>query len=195
MQKKNDFFDYRVRWNSSKFNEGNKSVDFDLALYVYAPSYRRWEKKFYQLEKNRRNPISAKALRMIPHWDLTYYEHDWYDLVKHDNVDLMETVRDNILGPGMKYFGHFSELPKALAYLKAEAPEQLETTLDLLFMHNHFEEAYRVFQKHLPWYLAQEKSLAEKPHTIYAYNRSKPLTRRKNLLNQWAAKHACPPLL
>ncbi len=131
IRKKQAFFDYITRWNSSKFNEGRVSVDFDLGLYVYAPSFRPWEKKFYQLEKNRRNPISAKALSMIPGWDYTYYEHNWYDVVKNDNIILMEKVRENLLGPGQQYFDQFSELPKALAFLKTEAPTQLEIIIDL----------------------------------------------------------------
>ena len=151
-KKKGDFFDYHLSWNGRKYNEGNRSVKFDIFINSYSPKYRKWEKEFYELEKNWGNAIDGTRVDYIDGWSKEYYDLGWYDLVKYDNIKLMERVVENTKGAGFNFFQHYTSIETAIEKLKEYPIANFEKIVDFYIIQDKWKEAYDFFESNKQWH-------------------------------------------
>jgi hypothetical protein len=185
-KRKTNFFEHHISWRGRKYNEGNRSVQFDIFINVSSPKYRKWETEFYNLEQNFGTGIDGTRVDYIEGWEKDYYEHGWYDLVKFDNVDLMEKINENIKNAGFNFYNHYQSLDLAITELKKFPIKNLEFIIDFYLIQDKWQDAYDFFESNKHWHEQQEKSEGSNPKSQYSMNRRKPFELRKEKLKNWA---------
>ena len=184
-KKKGEFFDFHLSWYGRKYNEGNRSVEFDIFINSYSPKYRKWETGYYGLEKNWGNSIDGTRVYYIDGWDQEYYDLGWYDLVKYNNIKLMEKVVENTKGAGFDFFQNYTSLDSAIAKLKEHPIANLEKIVDFYILQDKWKEAYEFFESNKQWHEEEEKSGGSDPNSQYSMNRRIPFELRKEKLKNW----------
>lgn len=184
-KKKGEFFDFHLSWYGRKYNEGNRSVEFDIFINSFSPKYRKWETEYYQLDKNWGNAIDGTRVDYIDGWDKEYYTLGWYDLVKFDNIKLMEKVVENTKGAGFNFFQNYTSLDSAIAKLKQYPIANLEKIVDFYILQDRWKEAYDFFESNKQWHEEEEKLAGNDPNSQYSMNRKIPFEKRKVKLKNW----------
>lgn len=184
-KKEGEFFDFHLSWNGRKYNEGNRSVEFDIFINSFSPKYRKWETEYYQLDKNWGNTIDGTRVDYIDGWDKEFYTLGWYDLVKYDNIKLMEKIVENTKGAGFKFFQNYTSLDSAIEKLKESPIKNLEKIVDFYILQNKWKEAYDFFENNKQWYEEEEKLEGHDPKSQLSMNRRQPFELRKEKLKDW----------
>ncbi|PWJ30596.1 hypothetical protein [Sediminitomix flava] len=189
-RKKGEFFNFHLSWYGRKFNEGNRSVEFDIFINSYSPKYRKWEMEFYQLDKNWGNSIDGTRVDNIDGWDKEFYNLGWYDLVKYNNIKLMEKVVQNTKNAGFNFFQNYNSLDLAIKKLKEYPIKNLEKIVDFYILQDKWKEAFDFFENNKQWHEDQEKLEGSDPNSHYSMNRRIPFELRKEKLKNWLQQGA-----
>lgn len=184
-KKKGEFFNFHLSWHGRKYNEGNRSVEFDIFINSSSPKYRKWEKEFYQLDKNWGNAIDGTRVNYIDGWDKEYYDLGWYDLVKYDNVKLMEKIVENTESAGFNFFQNYTSLDLAIKKLMDHPIANLEIIVDFYILNDKWKEAYDFFESNKHWHEEQDRLEGSNPNSQYSMNRKIPFELRKEKLHNW----------
>jgi len=185
IKRNNDFFDFHISWYGRKYNEGNISVEFDIFINSFSPKYRKWETDFYQLEKNWGNAIDGTRVDYIKGWDKEYYNYGWYNLVKYDNVKLMDKIKDNIENAAFRFFDNYKSVDSAIETLKEYPIKNFEKIIDFYILQDKWKEALDFFEKNKQWHEDQEDLEGKDPNSQYSLNRREPFELRKKAINNW----------
>lgn len=188
-KKKGEFFDFHLSWSGRKFNEGNKSVEFNIFINSFSPKYRKWETEYYKLEKDWGNAIDGMSVDYIDKWDKEFYTLGWYDLVKYDNVKLMEKVVENTKGAGFNFFQNYTSLDSAIEKLKEYPIKNLEKIVDFYILQDKWKEAYDFFENNKQWHEEEKKSEGHDSNSQFSMNRRQPFELRKEKLKNWQKVH------
>lgn len=181
-KKKNDFFDFHVSWYSRKFNYSNSIVEFDIYINTFSSRYRKWEKVFYNLEKNWDNAIDGTRVDYIEGWDKEYYDNGWYNLVKYDNEALMKKVAENIISAGFAFFEKYASFNTAIEELKKHHIKNFEIIVDLYVIQGKYKEAIEFFDSHNEWHEERLNSDQFEYYDQFLNNRKEPYLMRKEKL-------------
>lgn len=184
-KRKPDFFEHHISWRGRKYNEGNKSVQFDIFINTFSPQYRKWETEFYDLEKNWGNSIDGTRVDYINGWDKEFYENGWYDLVKFDNDKVMKRILENIESAGFNFFNHYVDFDSAIEELKKHHVKNFEIIVDFYLIQNKYMEAIDFFEKNNSWHEDRLRSDKYEFHTQFLDNRKEPYLKRKEKLSEW----------
>lgn len=184
-KKKGEYFDFHLSWYGRKYNEGKRVVKFDIFINSFSPKYRKWETDYYQLDKNWGNAIDGTRVDYIEGWDKSYYDLGWYDLVKYDNIQLLEKVVENTKAAGFSFFQNYTSFDSAIEKLKRYPIANLEKIVDFYILQDKWNEAYEFFDNNKQWHEDQEKSEGADPNSQYSLNRRVPFEKRKEKLNNW----------
>jgi hypothetical protein len=191
-KKRGDFFDYHISWQANHNNHGNIIAAFDLWIGVTSPKYRRWEKGYYDLEKNHKNSIHGNTVYYMEEWKKNLYQSRWYDLAKNDNEGIVDEIQENILSAAFKYFDRFSSLEAAILVLKESPRAHFFKIIDFYILQGKWEEAYEFFYLHKPWFDNEKEEGSRKEWSYYEANLKVPLGLRRKKLNNWVQQNLKP---
>tara|TARA_R110002124_G_C8743987_1_gene497667 strand:+ start:57 stop:773 length:717 start_codon:yes stop_codon:yes gene_type:complete len=184
-KKRNDFFQFVIHWYGRKYNEGNLSVEFDIVLHVISPKYRKWETKFYNLEKNWERAIDGTRVDYIENWNKEFYYSGWYDLVKDDNDKVMRSINKNFETFGKEFFQHYETIDSAINKLKENPIIHFESIIDFYIIQDKWEKANEFFEENKEWFEEQEKLEGNNPNSQFCLNRKEPFELRKEKIKNW----------
>ncbi|RMA56303.1 hypothetical protein [Ulvibacter antarcticus] len=184
-KKRGEFFDFHLGWRGRKYNEGKRTVKFDISINSFSPKYRKWETQYYQLNENWGNAVDGTRVDYIDGWDKEYYDLGWYDLVKYDNIKLMEKVVENTKVAGFTFFQNYTSLDSAITKLKKYPIANLEKIVDFYILQDKWKEAFEFFEENKGWHEEEEKLEGSDPNSQYSMNRRMPFEKRKDKLNNW----------
>lgn len=181
-KKVNDFFNYEIWWSGRKFNYTDDIVEFDLALVIHSPKFLLWEKDFYNLPEKHEYPISVEKVEYLESWDKKYLDAGLYDLEKHDNEKIVDTILANLFDAAFSYFDNFSTNTKAINYLNKYPIANFEKIIDLYLFQDKIKEAKDFFNKNCKWHLEQDRIEGNDPYSDYSLNRKEPFELRRKAL-------------
>jgi len=187
-RKSNELFDFHVTWEPYVRNNGSSTVDFTIGLGVTCPAYRKWEKKFYGLNKVAPcgGAITGEDSNRLEGWDKSFYGRgSWYSLAKFDNEALMKNVRENVLEAGFSFFRDYTSYDSAINQLKRFPVRHLERITDLYLMQGRRKEAFDFFEENQGWHEERLKD-DHAEHAMFMANRKERYRLRKLWLKSWA---------
>ena len=141
-----------ISFQKNKWNGGNDVCAFKPILSIYSvelPKYLKTSKE------NKRDWFLGDSVEYINGWSSDYFD-GYYDLAKHDNFKIIETLKNNIVNVGLPYFDNFKKYNEMVDhYIKYEKRYSMAPSLfDLCEMNNDKEKAKSV----LNWFLDFQKN-------------------------------------
>lgn len=142
-------FEQEIYFAKNKRNQGNELVSFDPHLSVKSKAYVKWHKNKYGTEPMNEYILRTRA-HYIPNWNHTYFESWWYDLVEHDNNDIVKALNDNINKNGLPYLNTLSDRQSTINFIMGQNSYYYKAPMlfDFAFMLNDKMQAENI----LTWF-------------------------------------------
>lgn len=138
----NGEFENEISFQKNKWNKGNEVCAFKPSLAIYSKEL----PKFLGITQEKKNiGFMGGYAEEIEGWGNNYFD-GYYDLARHNNFDLIDALKYNLLTVGIKYFDEYKSYVAVVNYyLRNEERYFLSPSLfDICQMNNDIDKAVEI---------------------------------------------------
>jgi hypothetical protein len=154
MRRKVGDVEQEIYFQKNRNNSGKYVVAFLPHFTVTSKWYVEWCIEKYNAAPLNEYIIGTSAA-YIPNWDKKYFNF-WYDLAKHDNLEIANALKNNINKHGLPYLDIFSDKQKTINYILGTGFYHYMAPMlfDFAFMLNDKQQAKKI----LNWFTEYQNS-------------------------------------